>query len=982
MRRDMKWFWTGVCVLAMAAGCDDGGYTTLEADFAVSPEEVDIGVLYGGRTRTVRVTVDNTGAAPLEFNGFAVRRVSGPAVATANSPQRVVAAGGQLTVDVRFTAQMDSTGLYTAELVIEPIRMDPVIVPLTAQVLPVPPCDDNNPCTFDTFEDGACVYTPAIDNTPCDDGNACTYNTVCVEARCVGQVIDCADAQDCTVDRCDPAVGCVFDPIDARCDDEDGCTLDTCSPTFGCTNEPAPTGTVCHFDGCVDIGFCVLGSCQIQPTPNGVPCEDGNPCTLDDTCQEGACASGEEGDIGAYDPLTTAEGSYAVDLCFGATGEYSCGTPGYAAPDAILATGVLLDGRSRVVWRSGFVDSVGSTCTPPHITGLNVEGVPRRDEDPDNGRAAEPPPPLPDPPCSAGIFFTDTDPLTGASGTLQIGVARAASAATLGPPGDPLTETVIKIARVDHTQTALTIDHIDTTFGAVVQYEETLALDDLGAPANGVSRVAIHTDGTDVAVAALAQFHRSEADCDDDGLCPFSLGVPASVWLIAPGAPIARRDLGLLDQASAGDPGCEFAMPVHLPSTPVLGRNLHVRAYEGAALMSARVHDDVCTLGMRWEDAPLYSAFGPGTVDQGVFVPPVDIVLDPGVVGPTAGVEATFLDTTLAPYVAGIANVYPPGCTVGDPYCVTSHAVVAGSINSPAPDEAPTLVIELSFFDAGTTLTRPEAHHFPLGPHELVVARLGQSVRLLGLHAGTSEQISVLAPPLFQGGQWMLGRSMTNGPGQVAGLATKVVSEDGDCSCDLPPDAGNAEQCVCDPVVLEVPHIVVQRFGCLAPAAVNQEGCLEHADCDVGEACRLAPDVCLPPPGCGGDNNEEPFCSVCAGECVATAVCTPPAPDAGPAPDGGGSILICAAEPTTDVPLCPAGSGPRWGHEGACDWTCLDDQCQVVVAGGPDAGPADGGTGDEDGGPGDSGSPWFDGGAAADAGPADPPDAGSTADAG
>src|SRR4030095_14896666 len=52
-------------------------------------------------------------------------------------------------------------------------------------------------------------------------------------------------------------------------------------------------------DQCHDVGVCetVTGICSDPPKANGSSCEDGNPCTLPDTCQTGLCQAGPPADF-------------------------------------------------------------------------------------------------------------------------------------------------------------------------------------------------------------------------------------------------------------------------------------------------------------------------------------------------------------------------------------------------------------------------------------------------------------------------------------------------------------------------------------------------------------------------------------------------------------------------------------------------------------------------------------------------------------
>jgi hypothetical protein len=96
----------------------------------------------------------------------------------------------------------------------------------------------------------ACVVVPKGYKQPCDDGDACTTEDFCDEdGVCAGAPRLCIDDDLCTTDHlCEPEIGCVFPPVSG-------------------------------------------------------PCEDGNPCTIYDQCEEGACTPGSYSPgCGACDP--------------------------------------------------------------------------------------------------------------------------------------------------------------------------------------------------------------------------------------------------------------------------------------------------------------------------------------------------------------------------------------------------------------------------------------------------------------------------------------------------------------------------------------------------------------------------------------------------------------------------------------------------------------------------------------------------------
>ncbi len=168
-------------------------------------------------------------------------------------------------------------------------------------------CDDGNACTVDVCgADGLCASTPAADGLVCSDGDACTIGDSCLAGACVGVTESCNDDDDCTVDSCDPTVGCVFEPAapGTGCDDDDACTADDVCSGGVCSGLPTTCddGDPCTVDSCGPGGVC-----QVEAGGNGTTCDDGDGCTVNDECIGGIC-SGAPLDCSDDDPCT-------VDLC-------------------------------------------------------------------------------------------------------------------------------------------------------------------------------------------------------------------------------------------------------------------------------------------------------------------------------------------------------------------------------------------------------------------------------------------------------------------------------------------------------------------------------------------------------------------------------------------------------------------------------------------------------------------------------------------
>lgn len=157
--------------------------------------------------------------------------------------------------------------------------------------------DDFNPCTEDICLDGGCQHFPV--SAICDDGNLCTLSDACNAGVCGGVPKDCADTTPCTDDSCNPATGqCIHAANTAPfCDDGNACTLtDTCSggQCVGSSPRTCDDANPCTNDSCSPATGCVNVS-------NTASCDDANSCTINDVCSGGACG----GTLITYPPEVT-----------------------------------------------------------------------------------------------------------------------------------------------------------------------------------------------------------------------------------------------------------------------------------------------------------------------------------------------------------------------------------------------------------------------------------------------------------------------------------------------------------------------------------------------------------------------------------------------------------------------------------------------------------------------------------------------------
>jgi hypothetical protein len=154
-------------------------------------------------------------------------------------------------------------------------------------------CSDADPCTLDQCDPKlGCVYS-ALTSTEgnlavCDDGSVCTSADACVAGNCVGTSTDCSDGSPCTNDACDPKAGCVYLPSTATvCDDGNSCTSGDFCASGACKSGsaalPCDDGLPCTADSCDPVQGCVFVGISDKA------CDDGTACTKNDKCVQGQC---------------------------------------------------------------------------------------------------------------------------------------------------------------------------------------------------------------------------------------------------------------------------------------------------------------------------------------------------------------------------------------------------------------------------------------------------------------------------------------------------------------------------------------------------------------------------------------------------------------------------------------------------------------------------------------------------------------------
>lgn len=152
-------------------------------------------------------------------------------------------------------------------------------------------CNDQDQCTSDECIDYKCVFTIS-NGLSCDDADLCTSDDRCdALGSCSGTPYTCSPGRCMSDSTCKGDGTCkpVWAPLGTSCDDNDPCTMnDACNDKKKCVGElyscqPGPCDSAAECDG--------SGGCQATFMAVGSPCDDLNADTVDDTCSaEGVCA--------------------------------------------------------------------------------------------------------------------------------------------------------------------------------------------------------------------------------------------------------------------------------------------------------------------------------------------------------------------------------------------------------------------------------------------------------------------------------------------------------------------------------------------------------------------------------------------------------------------------------------------------------------------------------------------------------------------
>ncbi|MFT5434916.1 MAG: sulfatase activating formylglycine-generating enzyme [Myxococcota bacterium] len=165
------------------------------------------------------------------------------------------------------------------------------------------------------------VAWTALGASPCDDGDPCTHSDTCSDGACDGTATDCSGSTtQCTVGACE-AGACVAVPVGGGCDDGTVCTTADQCTAGQCLGNPVS----CPEDAvqCTDAACDAVAGC-IQLPNTGGECTDGESCTLNDKCQNGACPPNaplcDDGDPCTADSCVGGDSCVHVHFCCGEIG--------------------------------------------------------------------------------------------------------------------------------------------------------------------------------------------------------------------------------------------------------------------------------------------------------------------------------------------------------------------------------------------------------------------------------------------------------------------------------------------------------------------------------------------------------------------------------------------------------------------------------------------------------------------------------------
>lgn len=273
--------------LSLAAGCtcrNPDGLQPVPTFVRVEPQQVDFGRVIVGQVAVRTVTLVNSGRTTLEGQWL----LDGAGFSTDD----VVPTTAQLgSTPISVKCAPDHAGAFDGTLRIALFGFSPIVVPLSCEGAPVPECVPSASCLQSSWDvaAGRCVETPLIDGTTCAVSDVCLLEPTCRAGRCEGRLRGCDDADPCTIDSCDPNLGCQHSAR-RSCPGEGACRVGTCVAGQGCALIDAADGTPCGpVRTCTLADVCIAGACARRDPPDGFECAPEGPCAASGRCENDRC---------------------------------------------------------------------------------------------------------------------------------------------------------------------------------------------------------------------------------------------------------------------------------------------------------------------------------------------------------------------------------------------------------------------------------------------------------------------------------------------------------------------------------------------------------------------------------------------------------------------------------------------------------------------------------------------------------------------
>jgi len=227
----------------------------------------------------------------------------------------------------------------------------------------------NGPCVQGTCTNGLCVPEPANQFGSCDDGLFCTENDTCVDGACEGGTQKfCPSLDSCHLGVCDEDLKTCKNIVGnegAQCDDLDLCTMSGKCSLGVCTKGQPIDCSI--FNGQCTTGACdpAVG-CYAAPAFEGSPCDDGQFCMINETCQAGKCASVTPNPCAPPGGCFIAACDEAKDQCSAAPGNdgAACDDFSPCTTDTTCLAGACINGDPA---NEGMACDDGTSCTTGEI---------------------------------------------------------------------------------------------------------------------------------------------------------------------------------------------------------------------------------------------------------------------------------------------------------------------------------------------------------------------------------------------------------------------------------------------------------------------------------------------------------------------------------------------------------------------------------------------------------------------------------------